>query len=169
MKPKTYLDQQYQLDLELFEDVSNGDLDLCPLTLSNYLKVRRLQECTSLDSFFAYQYCLNLVAQAVHSYFPSSFFMAGDYLDVQGCYSHSFRAGQTSRPVDLIHYLEDRGIKIPMEMLNEYTEYFVTELMSKYLPEVSISDFSRILLSDNDCVEIQPCLKRILDKNEQGF
>ena len=170
MTPGEYYPDKYQRDLDVFRDVSNGSsLDLCPLTLGNYLKDARMRNDVSSDCFFACQYCLNLIAQAVHSYFPQFSFRSVDYLDVQGCYSHSFRSGEYSRPIDLISYLKSYGIIISMEMLNEYTEYLIEELLPVHLPDVSIDDLSKALLADADCIEVHPCLESMTKKRRGSF
>lgn len=168
IKPKAYFESMYQNDLETFRDISNGSsLELCPLTLGNYLKDARMRNDVSLECFFASQYCLNLIAQAVHSYFPQSSFRTLDYLNVQGCYSHSFRSGEYSRPIDLVLYLKKHRVNISMEMLNEYAEYFLGSVLPEHLPEISVSKFTETLLTDFDCIEVHPSLLRILDNSAQ--
>jgi 5-methylcytosine-specific restriction endonuclease McrA len=163
----TYFSSRYLSDLEIFKEAANMTLlALCPLALGTHLRSEKFQEIEFPDSFFACQYCLNLIAQALHSYFPNSRLSRIDYLDIQGC-CHSFRGGKFSRPIDLTNYLNAHGIPISTEVLNKYTQHFITQVLPVYLPEISVKDFSERLLVDLDCVEIHPTLRVIGAEGEQ--
>ena len=116
----------------------------------------------SAEDFFSCQYVLNLIAQGVHFYFSPSFLDRQLYLDAMGCSSHSFRAGDSARPIDLVAHVRDRGVLVADESLVVFTDYILEKHFQALVSNVGLSDFCSALIEDSDCLEIHQALKGIM-------
>lgn len=165
MQPDLYYPKDYLTDIERYKEASNNEFyDLCPLVLGDQLKNKKHTGYVSIKDFFTCQYCLNLISQAIHTYeiehYESWQNNSEKYLNIQGCYAHSFGGG-VSRPQDLIKFLKEYNIDIDKEKLFEYTNYFINVVLSEVVPKLLSNNLIDNLLLAQDCIEIHPCLQTI--------
>ena len=173
MKPEKYYPAIYLEDFSRYKEISSTELfDLCPLILGEQLKKKKHTNYASIIDFFTLQYCFNLTSQGIHSYFIESYWdwreNTESYLDIQGCYAHSFGGG-TSRPIDLIIFLRKYGINIDRSQLCYYVIYFFNVILIDALPNFPAVDLAAKLLHDPDCTEIHSCMQVILDQEKPRY
>jgi len=160
ISPELYFEKNYKTDyramLELDEESKLVNGMLCSGT---FLNIKKNQiEIKFYEEFFCCQYALNLLNQAIHTYFREDEFYweknSPPFLDMRMCSVHH---GGIFVPRDLL-----RHVNIEKENLTLYIKYFIfTFLLSLNLQTIKPDSLLYYLKNDNDCIEINELISII--------
>jgi hypothetical protein len=171
MNAAEYFPHHYRADLRFFsqsEVPRNGSFSvLCGWTLVHVFLPENTEKYADPASFLCVLYELNLLNQAIYTYFPADH---GRWLrscepfpDTRNCgWGHG---GMSHDPGSILRFSENpfgiadaRPLSISNEKLNEYTNYFFGEVLRSECERMTFwtlrpETLIERLMSDNDCPE----------------
>ena len=161
--PAQYLDLHYAEDYETF-----GSSSMCGFSMADALRNPKRTKMRGITEFTLSQFGLNLMNQATYAHCPSHSFawnrFSPPFADTHGCFSGHGMGNHI--PHSILRFAQEPfwgsdgdtpGISLAWPAIEEYTRYFLLDLVEAFILTPQGADFHRdtfyaALERDYDCV-----------------